>query len=229
MAEQVTLPGVGPVKREWLYAGAALVAGIVGYAWIRRSRTPPVVLDPNADIGATGYAGTPGASSSAPVNVDNRDNGAIDTNAKWVQYAAEKLGQYGFEPGAVAAALGKWLQRQPLTDAEISMVTSARGVAGDPPTGGPYPVIHALPTPAPGGGGTPPPAGTKTVHVPGGELLRWILQAHPGLTLAKIRELNPTAPITMANAGGFVGAPGNKDTSPGEPVWGADFDVVIPA
>lgn len=188
----VDLPVVGNARKEWVYAGGALVVGIVGYAWIRRSRVPVAApLDPAADIGAAGYAGTPGASSSAPVTVDNRDTTAIDTNAKWTQYAVEKLTGYGWEPALVTEALGRYLDRQPLDDKQVSAVQSARGVAGDAPVGGPYQIIRAQPTPQPDA-----PAKTRQVAVKGGQRVSdygdmdVLQRLNPGLNWPRIGDAN---------------------------------------
>lgn len=153
MAETMTVPGLGPVKSEYVWAGGAAVVGFVGYAWWKNrgsSSNQPIVLNPNDVVPATDYK-NPGG-SSAPVNVDST-GGAITTNAQWTQKATEYLAQMGFDPKIIAPALGKFLTRQGLTTAEQDAVRTAIGVVGYPPVGGPYPITPATP-------GTPDPTGS---------------------------------------------------------------------
>lgn len=148
MAESISLPGIGAVKRQWVYAGGALVAGVVGWAWWQRSRGagPPTteqVTDPGA---VTDSPGVPGKTGDANVDVDHTGD-AIDTNGEWTQAATEYLAGIGFEPGMVAVALGKYLSRTPLSGTEMDAVRAAVAAYGPPPVGGPYPIAPTLPTP----------------------------------------------------------------------------------
>jgi hypothetical protein len=164
MAEQTKVPGIGDVPKPVLYGTVGIAGAFVLYRWWTRKSTPaaPVAPDPQ-DLGAANYAGT--GSSSAPVNAVNPNSGpgTFASNADWTQYAADKLSASGgWDPGTILVALGKYLAHQGLSDAEIQIVTAAKGVAGDPPLGGPYQIIHALPTPDPGptsGRKLPPPTG----------------------------------------------------------------------
>jgi hypothetical protein len=158
-AERIKVPGIGEVPKPALYATLGVAGGIVVWAWWKRKNdtsTTPVAPDPQ-DMGAANYAGT--GASSAPITV-NSGNGlpTFASNAEWTQYAADKLGGTGgWDAGFILVALGKFLGRQALTDKEIEVVIAAKGVAGDPPIGGPYQIIHALPTPTPTP--TPTPGG----------------------------------------------------------------------
>lgn len=149
MADTINLPGLGPTKATYVYAGGALVLGIVGYAWYKNAQatanTDYVGASPD-DYAVGDYdspLGNSGTNSSG--NYDSTDPDAIDTNAKWTAKAVEKLELWGYPAGTVSAALGKYLSRQPLTEAEIGIVQQALAAAGPPPVGGPYPISNALP------------------------------------------------------------------------------------
>lgn len=184
MADTINLPVAGAVpKNVAILAGGAGAAFIVYSWWKKRQAAQPVTAVGNVNdlVGATSYTGAPntaGATGNATVNAGMPD--AITTNAEWTQAAVNYLEAHGnFDGGALTAALGKYLTRDPigLSDAEVSMVQAARGAFGDPPVGGPYSIIHA--TPAPGGGSNDNP-GDPTQQkppVPGANPHVWQTQA----------------------------------------------------
>jgi hypothetical protein len=150
MAETINVPGLGPTKSAYVYAGGALVIGIVGYAWWKNSQnqaqTDFVGASPD-DFGVSDYdspLGNSGGNSGG--SYDSTDPDALTTNAKWTAFAIEKLAQWNYDAGAVSSALGKYLARQPLTETEIGIVQAAIAAAGSPPIGGPYPITNALPS-----------------------------------------------------------------------------------
>ncbi len=54
MADTFALPVLGPTKKEYVYAGGALVAGIVGYAyWSKRSIQNAAVADDGTVLPST--------------------------------------------------------------------------------------------------------------------------------------------------------------------------------
>lgn len=150
MADTVELPAVGRVKTNYAVAGVAVTGGILAYAYWRRSRVPPAataaVVDPNA-TGVTDY--TPPATTNSGGSFN--DTGVVTTNDQWSAKVTEALSG-AFDQAFIQVTLGKYLARQPLTDAEVDLIGAARAVAGDPPVGGPYSIVHV-----PGGGTTPPP------------------------------------------------------------------------
>jgi hypothetical protein len=165
MAETVTVPGAGPMKRQTIVVAGAVGAGILGYAWWKRhqaSKSVTATENINDAVGAVAYTGSPnvaGATGDSSVNAGTLPRNQIATNADWTQAAITFLSQTGnFDPGALATALGKYINHDPggLTDKEVSMVQAARGAFGDPPVGGPFPIIHAInvpvATPEPGQG-----------------------------------------------------------------------------
>lgn len=158
MAETLTVPGVGPIKRQYVIAGGAVVAGIVGYAWWRRGmadaapEAEAVAVDPDLipETERTPVVGDSGG------DYDVTDPERINTNAEWTRAATDFLVTAGWESKLITGALGKYLAMQGLTEQEKEIVLAARGVAGDPPVGGPYPMKDALPSTPPGAGSTAP-------------------------------------------------------------------------
>lgn len=59
------------------------------------------------------------------------------TNASWAQEVEAYMQNLGYNPTAVAAALGKYLTGQPLTANQRNIVAAALGFFGNPPTGAP--------------------------------------------------------------------------------------------
>lgn len=138
----VDVPAVGRVKKQYVIAAAALVAGIVGYAYWRAGQAPAdfpaytdedVVSDGVTDT-AGGVAG--GSANSGGLGVDNSTS--PDTDAEWVQFAREALAGT-FDDAALAVALGRYIGHETLTSAQADMVRAAIGSLGYPP-GGKYPI-----------------------------------------------------------------------------------------
>ena len=147
MAEEIKVPGVGPVKQQYVYLGLAAAAGVVGYAWWRAGRSTgdnsaAAVVDPNL-IPDTDR--TPPTIVDSNTSVDETNSDAITTNGKWTQAATEYLASEGYEGQLVSSALGKYLHKEPLSSTERTIVLAARAAFGDPPEGGPYPISSDLP------------------------------------------------------------------------------------
>lgn len=149
----VKVPGAGNVKRSYLLVGGVAVVGIVGYAWISRSRTPTVPVDSTADTSLPDPTLPTVTTTTVPDNTD-----VISTNAQWTQHAVEFLSGQGVDGVFAATALGKFLARRGLTTQEQDVVLAALAAFGQPPTGGPYNVLSA------GATGTPPPTAGKDYH-----------------------------------------------------------------
>lgn len=142
VSEQVNLPVIGTVKRQYLYIGGAGVAGVVGYAWWNYSRTrnQDTVPGPTAgndmfDSSATGLTDQPsGNVQYAGTVVDNST--LPSTNAEWTQRAIENLaGTEGWSPAAILTALGRYLARMSLNAEQRQIVLNAIAVTGPPPVG----------------------------------------------------------------------------------------------
>ena len=76
------------------------------------------------------------------------------TNGTWTQSAVEYLGTLGYEPKAAAEALGRYLSGT-YTETDRSLITTALGALGAPPTG-----IYGYPTIAPSTATTPAGSGS---------------------------------------------------------------------
>lgn len=155
MAETIKLPVIGPTKSAYVYAGGALIAGIVGYAWFTRSRSVPpegTILDEDIPQDRTPPPTVVGSEDFDDENV----RAIISTNAEWYTAAVEYLVTTGgFDFAFTTIALGKFLMRQTVTEDEANVIQAAKGAVGEPPLGGPWPIVRAT---APGPS-TPPVSG----------------------------------------------------------------------
>lgn len=147
MAETITIAGK-QLPRNYLYVGGAALVGIVGYAWWTRGGGGGVVEEPE-ELAAVDTFGderiTPNTIDTYDVAVDNRTG--IKTNAEWSQFVRDDLsGRSGYDSGVVSAAVGKYLARQPLTSAEVSIIQQANAVGGEPPEGRPWVIIPEGPS-----------------------------------------------------------------------------------
>lgn len=212
MAEQVKLPGIGDVDKRWAYAGAALIVGIVGYAWWRRNNSASVAADATVAQQAVGDYDNP-----APVQsvIDTTNPEEIRTNVQWTEKVTAALGNLGFDSTYLATILGKYLSRQPLTLDEQLVIRTAWAYAGKPPEG-----PDTMVTSGGGGGATTP------MHVTVNEGMHvdpWIANVNagnPGLNLSrsKLLELNPGLPIAQANKFGYITAANPANRAGGGPV-----------
>lgn len=171
MADEVNVPGAGPVKRQYVIVGVSLVGGILVYAYWKRARSAGpagVVPAAPADAGApVGGSTTPGLINQSATPPDPSTMPPA-TAAEWTRRAIDYMQSIGYDPQLVAGVLGKYLARQPLTPQEQDIVRTVEGVMGKPP-GGQYAIIP-VPNP-PAGGGTPPPppsGGGTPPAAPGG-------------------------------------------------------------
>jgi hypothetical protein len=150
---------VATIKRKPLAAAAALGAvGYIGYRWwaSRAAGGAGVAAPATADVGpgvdssgvvGAGYAGGNMQYATAPPTDATGEHkpGNFSTNAEWTAYAVDHLaGTGGWGAAAVMSALGDYLDRRPLSDAEQAIVRSAVAMAGAPPVGGPYTVINQV-------------------------------------------------------------------------------------
>lgn len=152
----VKVPGIGPVEKKWVYVGAAVAAGIVGYAYWNKAQANAAESEVTDYTEGPGYAMDSGVDeyvnpggSQAPV-VEDR-NPAPQSNIEWGQAAIEFLSDQGFEGGAVA--VGLYMTRQNLTSTQANMIRAVHGAIGPPPVGD-YPIritpgTPSTPTPTP--------------------------------------------------------------------------------
>ena len=135
-----------------------------------------------------------GAGATAPTSVL-----APSTNASWAQQVEAYLANLGYDPTAVAAALGKYLTGQALTADQAAIVAAAQGFYGSPPQGAPPPVT-GTPTGNGGGGVTNPPK-FKTLTVPKAETFAQYAKAMHWTAateslIEQINNLNPKSKLS---------------------------------
>lgn len=140
MTDAVDVPKVGKVKRQYVIAAAALVAGIVGYAYYKQRQAAaaaaPVPAYSNGDVPTDAVTDTSGGAAGAAVGGSQSytDTSALTTDAQWAQQA-ENLLAGAWDQATVAAALGAYLTHQPLTAQQQQVVQAAVGLLGYPPGG----------------------------------------------------------------------------------------------
>lgn len=152
----VNLPGVGKLPRRTVYILAALAAGIVGYAWFTRrsdegeaeTEVDYLVPEEVEPTGTLPFGGTQsGTFTEGPV--------AFRNDQEWFGAAVEKLiYDYGVADVTIASdALDRYMDRRPLTKAQVPMVNFVLRSIGPPPSGNRDIRVETT-TP---GGSTPPP------------------------------------------------------------------------
>lgn len=176
MAETVKVPGAGPVKKQWVYVGGALLVGIVGYAYYKRARAP--VVEPiNPDAMAQDRVPFTDAQVSSGLG-ESQTAGAPVTVADWVRQATDRLIELGADPTMVASALGRYVTHQQLAVTESDLVRQAVGQFGYPANdAGSYPVLLAPVTTTP-----PPTTGGAVKH-------KYVVQIHIVSTNTGVRDL----------------------------------------
>jgi len=145
----VNVPKLGKVKKIWFWGVLSVVGIYVGWRWYSASASSASdVTYETGDVGdgidASGVVGAGGASGNvqyAGGTTDGTDADTIDTNGEWTNTAVEILSNAGRDAGTVQAALGEFLARRPLDEAEASIARSAMAVAGEPPVGRPWTII----------------------------------------------------------------------------------------
>ena len=142
-ADTVQLAGQR-INRKALYIAGAVAVGVVGYAWMtRKPQVPPeVVTESELDRMSDERVPTTGVPYNP--NIGGPSTGITD-NAQWAQFATDRLNQLGYDPISVGDALGKFLDRKPLTPAEANIARAAIAQAGEPPIGRPWPVLTESP------------------------------------------------------------------------------------
>lgn len=215
----VKLPAIGEVPRNYVYAGGALVAGVVGMAYFRRAvgggtGDPVAAEDPSGVVGdyAAGqdtYDNPAPATITTPAEVDP-DSLPPANNAAWVARAVDRLGDVGYDPQAVAAACGRYLGRQPLaSQAEVDLMRTAVAMCGPPPTG-----EYSLIAPTPGSTSAPAastpvalasPQGLRVKSVAGGNVhLDWTKVPGAKAYLITASGAGATVTRTVTATGGYV-------------------------
>lgn len=153
----VDVPAVGRVKKVYVLVPAGIAAAYVAWRWYSASQAASDAPPPGADglysssdlseygLSTTGGATTVTGNAGSTVT-DGTNPNAIDDNAEWTERVLERLGNQGYNGQVVAAAVGEFLARRSLDPAEARIARAALAVAGQPPVGGPYPVLEAAAT-----------------------------------------------------------------------------------
>lgn len=143
MEGTITIPGAGPVKKQYVYLGAAGIAGFLAFAYYRRNQAatdaPPSWgdVDPGEMVPDGDYVNPGGNSNIPPQDLTGQ---TIKTNSQWAQAATTLLGNIGYDPKTVASAIGVFFQREGLEPAQLDAVKTAVGQLGPPPENGPWPI-----------------------------------------------------------------------------------------
>lgn len=156
-----TVPVVGKVKKAYVAVALAGTAGIVGFAWWRRSQTASdTAPDYYADTRTGSELPTDDYTNPGGVDTSQDDDGtwkAPKSDVEWSQAVVEKLSW--FEPGYVSRTVGKYLAGSMLTADEADLIREAWAQVGKPP-GNQRIVTSPTPTtPTPGTPGPKPPPG----------------------------------------------------------------------
>lgn len=160
MADTVKIPGIGPVKKTYVYVGIALAGGILLYAWWNYATSEEPSADYTEEDIDYAYRGGvdeyEGAIGSDFPGYQDLTPGTPKTNAQWTQQAIEMLTEVGYEGPTVAASLGKYLARLCMTSNQADIARQAVAMLGPPPSGD-FTIRICTPDPAK----PPPDQGSK--------------------------------------------------------------------
>ena len=214
-------PGAKPPMkkntRNWLLIGGGVAALAVVY-YVMKSRSSASGIDPATGIpydqeysAAGAGAGPVGATPSLYGYIDPTTGAFISgagapglvtapsTNASWAQQVEAYLQNLGYDPIGVAAAIGKYLTGQTLSQQQADIVRAALGFFGNPPQGAPP--ISQGPPPVQGPGGSR--HRTRVLTVKKNETLRQYAREHnwTNLTLRIVEWLNHLKPGSRLHKG----------------------------
>jgi hypothetical protein len=153
---EVTVPGIGGVKKEYVFAGGALVVGIVGWSYWNRSRQAASAAAaagptdaPLSTGSTTDYpAGTQEVTGNTQYAGTTSNPNQLTTNDQWANAAVLQLQNEGWDAVTVREAIGKYLDHEALNTSEQNIVRSAISAAGTPPVGT-FTIIVGSDAPAP--------------------------------------------------------------------------------
>ena len=188
MAATMNLPGIGQVKSTYVYAGAAVAGGVVLVAYMRK-QSAAAAENTGVDETAGTYDAAAEASAESTYGYDysasGYDYGGISvggsypdyrypsytspvysgtpsTNPEWSDQVQEELTDRGVEALAISSAVGRYLAKLCLSDAQADIIRQAIAAGGEPPQG-----QYSVTVCPPSGGGTPPPSGGGGTGKPG--------------------------------------------------------------
>lgn len=176
MADTMKLPGLGNVKKTYVYVAGAGVAGFVIYAYWSRSQATAsnagtettyedeyLPTDSVTTAGAGQFNGGNTQYSSSDTDTGT-GTGTISTNEAWVEQAVTVLLNAGWDSGVAYQAIYAYLGKQSLTQEQQRAIRWVLGVIGKPPVGS-----FAIVTETPGQPtGDPPGTGNQAPSAPTG-------------------------------------------------------------
>ena len=115
-------------------------SAVAGQPCVDENGNPGVYDDTGTcqvDTSALGgyYAGT-GAEGVSGVTAPVPGTGGFTTNGQWTQQAEADMAATGVDPGTLSAALGAYINGQPATPAQVSLIDQAIAEEGYPPVAG---------------------------------------------------------------------------------------------
>lgn len=155
----VDVPVIGNVHKEWLYAGLALIVGIVGYAYIKNRASGGAAASTVGSANPDAFQGA-ALPMSAYDAYGNLVTGQSTTGppANWALQAVDYLSNvFGYDRQTAGLAIAHYVNGGTLTPAEADIVNIARSVLGNSPDNLPV-NIGSTPVTPPPTTTTPPPA-----------------------------------------------------------------------
>lgn len=139
-AGTVKLPGVGPVKKVYIYVGVGAVGVLAAYLMWRRQQDAATADAVPADASLGDGLTTPdggdvyqGATAGGAPTADPDITPMPTTNVEWTQQVLDYFNWQ--EPGFVSSTVGKYLARVPLSADEGDFIRQAWAARGKPPEG----------------------------------------------------------------------------------------------
>jgi len=121
-------------------------------------------------VGAYPIPSTYQANPGGTITSDGLPSGSEDTgplnNGEWREQAFDQLRGKGYDPTAASTALSKYLSSQPLTPAEVQMVSFVLQMVGEPPEGAPAIVREGAQATTPTTPAPPPVSVTPPLPAP---------------------------------------------------------------
>jgi len=139
-AGTIKLPGIGPVKKVYVFVGVGAVGVLTAYIMWRRQQAAAAADATPADASLGDGLTTPdggdvyqGANAGGAPTADPDITPMPTTNVEWTQQVLDYFNW--LEPTFVSSTIGKYLSRVPLSADEADFVRQAWAARGKPPEG----------------------------------------------------------------------------------------------
>lgn len=140
----VDVPAAGKIDKRVIIGVGVAAGGYVAYRYYKARNAPVDTTSTDGSFQDPGVLpGVAGAVKDGNLygsgnTTQTSDSSQVTTNAAWAQLALAQLSQSDrWSYADMAAALGNFLDNQPLSDAQQEIVRAAIAVAGHPPVGSP--------------------------------------------------------------------------------------------